>query len=50
MGVEDLYSNLDAYQNHPDDLQKTQITSLHTHLPGMEGIFIYIGGGNGDQG
>ena len=45
MGIEDLYSNLDAYQNHPDDLQKkTQKTSLHTHISQDGGdLYLYMG-------
>lgn len=33
MGIEDWFSNLGAYQNHPEDLQKIQITRLRHHIP-----------------
>ena len=43
MGIEDWYSNLGAYQNHPED-KKTQITRLHT-LISQDGrdLFLYMG-------
>lgn len=44
MGIEDWYSNLGAYQNHPEDLQKTQITRLHTHISqDGEDLYLYMG-------
>lgn len=51
MGIEDWYSNLGAYQNHPEDLQKnTDNQAPHPHLPGWKGSFSLHGGGDGDQG
>ena len=50
MGIEDWYSNLGAYQNHPEDLQKnTDNQAPHPHLPGWKGSFSLHGGGGGDQ-
>lgn len=50
MGIEDWYSNLGAYQNHPEGLQKnTDNQAPRPHFPGWRPLSLH-GGGDGDQG
>lgn len=47
MSIEDWFSNLSAYQNHPKALQEPQITTLHPLPPEQSGSSSLRAGGDG---